>query len=380
MGFKGLLNILAIAGVISAANYKRVACPDGVHTATNDACCVFFSLADELQSSVFKNICFEEAHHALRLSFQDAIGFSLQDGPTSGGGADGSIIIFENTELKDPANSGIDVAINDIAFLLQNFDVTAGDLIQFAAAVGITNCPGYPRLEFFAGRPNGTVAAKSGLIPLPQDDVDEIFVRMQDAGFAPTELASLLAAHSTGHSNTLIDNRIQVPFDTTPFTFDSQFYLEVLLKGNETLPPSSGEAGAQVPNALAAQGEMRLQSDFAVSIHPQTACAWQSFVNNQELMQSEFAAVMAKVAVVGQDKSSMIDCSEAVPMPVPPVNKATSFPAGTGPEILQLVCNSPFPSLTTDPGQPTTIPECPDGDTNVNDCPPMKKRLKRRFN
>ena len=46
--------------------------------------------------------------------------------------------------------------------------------------------------------------------------------------------------------------------------------------------------------------------------------------------------------------SKMIDCSEAVPIPVPAINKPATFPAGTGPELLQLSCNSPFPSLSTD--------------------------------
>lgn len=57
---------------------------------------------------------------------------------------------------------------------------------------------------------------------------------------------------------------------------------------------------------------------------------------------------MAKLAVVGQDTSKMIDCSEAVPVPVPAVGKPATFPAGTGPELLQLACNSPFPTLATD--------------------------------
>ena len=98
---------------------------------------------------------------------------------------------------------------------------------------------------------------------------------------------------------------------------------------------------------------------------------------------------MAKVAVVGQNVSNMIDCSEAVPMPIPPVNKNTTFPAGTGPGLLELTCkeNVPFPSLATDrescflnvlwdirvnelllflAGFPTTILPCPQGD-----CPAM---------
>lgn len=39
-----------------------------------------------------------QAHSALRLSFHDAIGFSIHGG--KGGGADGSILAFNDTELQ----------------------------------------------------------------------------------------------------------------------------------------------------------------------------------------------------------------------------------------------------------------------------------------
>lgn len=70
---------------------------------------------------------------------------------------------------------------------------------------------------------------------------------------------------------------------------------------------------------------------------------------------------MAKLAVVGQDTSKLIDCSEAIPDPVPPVGKAATFPAGTGPELLQLSCteNIPFPSLATDRKSPQVEREIP---------------------
>jgi len=369
MVFKLSAGLLALATLASAANFKRVACPDGVHTATNAACCVFLELADFLQTNKFDSTCGEDAHEALRLTFHDAIGFSFEQGPTVGTGADGSIMLFEDTELLDSANNGVDDAIDNLKPLLQQFDVSAGDLIQFAGAVAVSNCPGAPQLQFMAGRPNATHPAALGLVPKPEDPIDMIFSRMEDAGFSPTELVSLLASHTIARSDTLIDNRQAVPFDSTPFTFDTQVFLEVLLSGNTSLPPASGEAAAQVPNPLAAQGEMRLQSDFAIAHSPQTACFWQFMVNNQQAVQQGFHDAMAKLAVVGQDVSKMIDCSEAVPVPVPAVNKAATFPAGTGPELLQLSCDSPFPSLATDPGQATTIPECPDGDTNLNDCP-----------
>lgn len=168
------------------------------------------------------------------------------------------------------------------------FDISAGDLIQFAGAVAVSNCPGAPKLEFMAGRPNATHPAALGLVPKPEDPVDMIFARMEDAGFSPTELVSLLASHSIARSDTLIDNREAVPFDSTPFTFDTQIFLEVLLMGTETLPPAPGESAAQVPNPLTVQGEMRLQSDFAIAHSSETNCLWQSLINDQNNMMGGF--------------------------------------------------------------------------------------------
>ena len=61
----------------AAALTRRVACDDGVHTATNAACCQLFAVADDLQKSLFDNgECGEDVHESLRLTFHDAIGIS----------------------------------------------------------------------------------------------------------------------------------------------------------------------------------------------------------------------------------------------------------------------------------------------------------------
>ena len=65
-----------------------------------------------------------------------------------------------------------------------------------------------------------------------------------------------------------------VPFDSTPSTFDSQFFIEVQLRGTG-FPGTSGNLGeAESPLA----GELRLQSDNDLARDSRTACAWQSFV------------------------------------------------------------------------------------------------------
>jgi len=65
------------------------------------------------------------------------------------------------------------------------------------------------------------------------------------------------------------------PFDSTVGTFDTQVFLEVLLKGK--LFPGNGSQPGEVLSPLA--GEMRLQSDFRISQDPRTACFWQAMVS-----------------------------------------------------------------------------------------------------
>ena len=60
MVFKLAVGLLSLSIAVSAANFKRVACPDGTHTATNAACCVFFALADTLVNDKFDGTCGED--------------------------------------------------------------------------------------------------------------------------------------------------------------------------------------------------------------------------------------------------------------------------------------------------------------------------------
>ncbi|KZS88113.1 manganese peroxidase 2 [Sistotremastrum niveocremeum HHB9708] len=355
--FKLAFGFVALAAFAQAASVQRVACPDGKNTATHSA------LRDDLQANLFDNECGEDVHEVLRLSFHDAIGFS-KSGKFKGTGADGSMILFDPIETAFAANNGIDDSVDALSPFLTTHNVTAGDLIQFAAAVGITNCPGAPRLEFLTGRPNAKIPADDGTVPDPQDSVTDILSRMADAGFTPTDMVNLLASHSIARSDHVDPTISAVPFDSTPFTFDTQIFLEVLLKG-EGFPGTSNNT---VSSALADEGAMRLQSDFALARDPRTACTWQSFINQQAKMQAAFKASMAKLAVTGQNTAKFIDCSEVIPIPVPAVAKPATYPATKSKADVQQACNSPFPVLKTDPGKATEIPKCPDGSFDINSC------------
>ena len=45
------------------------------------------------------------------------------------------------------------------------------------------------------------------------------------------------------------------------------------------------------------------------------------YLDNQRLMQSNFKSAMAKLAVTGQNVRKLVDCSDVVPIPKPPVAK-----------------------------------------------------------
>ncbi len=120
---------------------------------TSDAaCCALFPVIQDLQANLFDNGgCGEDVHESLRLTFHDAIGISpaiasrgqfgsvlafcgaftcmiLTHSFFSGGGADGSIALFEDIETNFHANLGVDEIIDEQRPLLQRSNISAADL------------------------------------------------------------------------------------------------------------------------------------------------------------------------------------------------------------------------------------------------------------
>ncbi|KAJ8518043.1 hypothetical protein ONZ45_g4823 [Pleurotus djamor] len=300
--------VLGALQLVNAAVLKRATCADG-RTTANAACCVLFPILDDIQANLFDGgECGEEVHESLRLTFHDAIGFSRTRG---GGGADGSIVTFDNIETAFHANAGIDEIVEaQKPFIAKHSTISPGDFIQFAGAVGVSNCPGAPRIKFFLGRPNATAPSPDLLIPEPFDSVDSILARFSDAGFNAAEVIALLAS---------FPGEVESPLG----------------------------------------GELRLQSDSELARDTRTACEWQSFVNNQAKLRSAFGAAMVKLANLGHSTSSLVDCSDVIPVP-PAFAQPAHLPAGkTMSDVEQACAASPFPALSADPGPVTTVPPVP---------------------
>ncbi|KAJ7077677.1 heme peroxidase [Mycena belliarum] len=326
------VSTLSAVSLVAISTVAAANCGKG-RTAASGTCCVWYNVLDDIQANLFEGgICGEDAHDALRLSFHDAIGYSpalTRQGKFGGGGADGSLIAFASTELTYASNEGLDDIVHDEKRFADKWGVSYGDIVQFAAAVSVRNCAGGPRIPFLAGRPNATRAAPDGLVPHAADSVGKMLGRVGDAGLSGEELVDLMAAHSIGVQEHVDPTIEGMPFDSTPEIFDTNFYLETLLRG--TLWPGSGPHPGQAESPF--RGQFRLQSDAALARDPRTACHWQSFVHDQPRMQTRFAAAMAKMALLGHAPAALRalhDCSEVIPASTLPAPRAARIPAGRG--------------------------------------------------
>ncbi|KAI0356396.1 lignin peroxidase isozyme LP7 [Trametes cingulata] len=365
MAFKALVSIVSLFAALqgaSAALTRRVACPDGKNTASNAACCQLFAVRDDIQQNLFHGgQCGEEAHESLRITFHDAISISPAleaKGQFGGGGADGSIAIFPEIETNFHANIGLDEIVAAQKPIIARHNLSHADFIMFAGALGASNCPGAPRLDFFLGRKDATRPAPDGLVPEPFDTLEDVFARLADASngeFDEILTVWLLTAHTIAASDHLDETIPGTPMDSTPHIWDTQFFIETQLRG--TAFPGKGGNHGEVMSPL--KGEIRLQTDHLLARDSRTACEWQSFVNNQQKAQDMFAFVFHDLSMLGQNPDTLIDCSELIPQPAPVIGKA-HFPAGLSNKDIEQACaDTPFPTLPTDPGPKTSVPAVP---------------------
>nr|P11543.1 RecName: Full=Ligninase LG5; AltName: Full=Diarylpropane peroxidase; AltName: Full=Lignin peroxidase; Flags: Precursor [Phanerodontia chrysosporium]AAA33734.1 ligninase precursor [Phanerodontia chrysosporium]AAA33739.1 lignin peroxidase precursor [Phanerodontia chrysosporium]CAA39033.1 lignin peroxidase [Phanerodontia chrysosporium] len=366
MAFKKLLAVLTAALSLRAAQgaavEKRATCSNG-KVVPAASCCTWFNVLSDIQENLFNGgQCGAEAHESIRLVFHDAIAISpaMEPQASSVRGADGSIMIFDEIETNFHPNIGLDEIVRLQKPFVQKHGVTPGDFIAFAGAVALSNCPGAPQMNFFTGRAPATQPAPDGLVPEPFHSVDQIIDRVFDAGeFDELELVWMLSAHSVAAANDIDPNIQGLPFDSTPGIFDSQFFVETQLAGTGFTGGSNnqGEVSSPLP------GEMRLQSDFLIARDARTACEWQSFVNNQSKLVSDFQFIFLALTQLGQDPDAMTDCSAVIPISKPAPNNTPGFsffpPGMTMDDVEQACAETPFPTLSTLPGPATSVARIP---------------------
>jgi len=347
--------VLSLPFVLGVVVERRAAVPK--------QCEFLLPIVDDLQDNLFENECGDAAHGALRLTFHDAIGIDPKAG---GGGADGSIITFNATELTFPANDGLDDVLAQVGPFFEKHSnvLSPGDFIFLAGAVSLSTCPGAPRVQLAIGRPQPKAASPPNLVPNPFDSVDTILKRMADGGnFSPNEVIALLSSHSVAGADTVVPGIEGVPFDSTPSVFDTQIFVEVLLHGTLFTGPGPNQGESMT----AINGTTRLQSDNDFARARETSCIWQSFVNNQAQMQKQFADAFFKLSLLGQNQRNLIDCSSVIPQP-PTFSGQASFPPTLTRENIDQSCALRFPNLPTEAGNtPLQVPLIPQASDDGGD-------------
>lgn len=247
------------------------------------------------------------ARAAIRYAFHDSAAFSnkLPFYAPAAGGADGSLLLSPN-EINRVDNDGlheyhaqIGQKFND--YKAAGYNLTAADLIQVAAAVGVLACPGGRVGRVWVGRADTTVESPDGLLPAafgPGSDHDTLLQLFVDKGFTARDLAALLGAHSTSIANFQTSHGIPAgtPQDTTPGLWDVAYY-------NETYFPPPGIG--------------RFDSDINLSKNTTSTVGRQfkAFVGNQGAWGASFSSAYQALSLLGVPQSVrrvMQDCTMVV--------------------------------------------------------------------
>jgi len=233
--------------------------------------------------------------------------------------------------------------------------ITPGDFIQLAGALSLSVCPGAPRVKFVIGRPPPKGPAPDFIVPKPVNTTNQLLKAFAEVGFSPAELVALLASHSVAGADSFAPPLKGIPFDSTPAIFDTNVFIDVLLKG-DIFPPNAIR-GPIVGTAI--NGTIRLQSDFELARDPRTACTWQAYALDHQLMSYSFGAAFFKMGLLGQARNrKLIDCSPVIPPPARIVD-IIEFPPQQFLKDVDQSCIIPFPHLPTAPGPPLNVSPIP---------------------
>ncbi|KAK7714487.1 hypothetical protein SLS57_007215 [Botryosphaeria dothidea] len=239
---------------------------------------VWTDVASELKGWFLDgSVCSDDARAAIRLSFHDC--FS--------GGCDGSIILAQEYTRSD--NAGLASFAQKLAPLADQYDVGTADLIQFAGALATATCPLGPRIAVKVGRKDSSTPSEEGQLPSARSDASTLIEQFSAKGFSQTDLVALVGAHSTAKQFFDQPDKAGESLDTTPGTWDTNFYRQTTLG---TAP-------------------VTLQSDKNLAKDIRTSAQWTAF-NAQGVWAAAFVSAMNKMTVLGNDVGSLTDCTNAI--------------------------------------------------------------------
>ncbi|KAI1320891.1 peroxidase [Xylariaceae sp. FL0255] len=206
----------------------------GSAACSSDRLCVWYYAAGTMSASFTSSQgCTDLARGAIRLGFHDAAAW--YDGAAYGG-ADGSILLTD--ELTRAENKGLAT----IAMQMQGWYTTyhpygAGmaDLIQLGAILGISACPGGPRIRAFTGRIDNPTEALPNLLPSPFASAQSLIDLFAAKTFTASDLVALVGAHTASRQFFVDPTRAGAPQDSDPTIWDTSFYRQTLAGDNTSI-------------------------------------------------------------------------------------------------------------------------------------------------
>lgn len=165
-------------------------------------------------------------------------------------------------------------------------------MIQFAAATAISICPLGPRVQALVGRVDSSVAAPLNSMPGSRDAISSILEKFAAKGFSPDDVVALMGTHSVAVQVNDDPAQAGKALDSTPSVYDLKFYQETL----EGTAPYS------------------LQSDRGLANDTETKEKWKQFADGDtSAWNTAFTDAWNRFAVIGNDVSSLQDCSDIIP-------------------------------------------------------------------
>jgi len=218
---------------------------------------------------------------ALRLAFHDAGTFSK----SAGNGGSHAAMIFDCAagqklcERNNPDNVGLPWAVDalETVYKLYSNVCSRTDFWQIAANVAIVKTGG-PEINFRWGRKDAVSALQSVTGRLPPSNLDwngvTSFLGRSRLGLSDREIVALLGAHTIGSTH-LDASGHRFAWDTTPDTFDNQYYINLMRDGWDFVPPSrfgpfqqQWEADRRIGRSNQFVSTLMLDADFSMKQNP----------------------------------------------------------------------------------------------------------------
>jgi hypothetical protein len=164
-------------------------------------------------------------------------------------------------------------------------------ILTYALAHAVATCPGGPTTQTFIGRTDATSAGPANQLPNATVGGDEALSHFQAKGFSATDLAALIGAHTASKQFTTDPSEAGASQDTTPGVWDVTYYSQTISKS--------------APFTFVADTNLLNQADVGPVM--------KQFSNNKSGWDAAFAPALAKLAMLENDKGSMVDCTNSLP-------------------------------------------------------------------